>query len=82
MPRLSPTAQACLAALACLAVQGCAAQPPSLIVLQDPVSGQIVPCGPTPDAPSVNPARDAALCAAAYERRGYRRLTLQTASGP
>jgi hypothetical protein len=80
MRRLSPTAQACLAALACLAVQGCAAPPPNLIVLQDPVSGQIVPCGPTPDAPSVNPARDAALCAAAYERRGYRRLTLEAAA--
>ncbi|MBV9521779.1 MAG: hypothetical protein JO010_03235 [Alphaproteobacteria bacterium] len=59
----------------CLLASACAAGP-SLIVLQDPASGRIVPCGPTPDAAGPNPSTDAARCAAAYEQQGYRRLPL------
>jgi len=49
---------------------------PSLIVLQDPATGRIVPCGPPPDARSADSAADAARCAAAFESRGYRPLPL------
>jgi hypothetical protein len=57
--------------LACLAAVACAPAAPSLIVLQNPKTGDIVPCGPTPDVPSADPAADARRCAADYERRGY-----------
>lgn len=65
-----------IATAACLALFGCEA--PSLVVLQDPATGQIIPCGPTPDAPSANPAADAQSCAATYEGRGYYRLPAET----
>lgn len=60
-----------------LVLAACAASAPSLIVLQDPASGRIVPCGPPPDAPSADPAGDAARCAAAFEGRGYRPLPIE-----
>jgi hypothetical protein len=62
------------AAILCIALVGCAASPPSLIVLQDPESGRIVPCGPPPETASATPAADAARCAASFERQGYRPL--------
>ena len=65
-----------IAAGACLALAACA--PQSLIVLQNPTTGQIVPCGPPPGATSADPAADARRCAVDYERRGYREIPLDT----
>jgi hypothetical protein len=64
-------------AASCLLLAAGAAPAPSLIVLQDPASGRIVPCGPPPNAPSADPAADAARCAAAFERQGYRPLPIE-----
>jgi hypothetical protein len=66
------------AAVLAIALAGCGGEePPALIVLQHPQTGDIVPCGPPPGSPSVNPAADAQHCAAAYEKLGYRRLPAQ-----
>jgi len=48
----------------------------SLIVLQNPRTGEIVPCGPPPDTPSADPIGDARRCAYVYEQRGYREVPL------
>jgi hypothetical protein len=61
--------------LCCLALMAC--EGPSLIVLQNPKTGQIVPCGPTPDAASEHPALDAQRCADTYQRQGYVRLPIE-----
>jgi hypothetical protein len=71
------------AAAAALAVMlaGCGREePPALIVLQHPQTGDIVPCGPPPGAPSANPAAEAQRCAATYEKLGYRRLPAEVPS--
>jgi hypothetical protein len=67
-----------VAAALCLALSGCSG--PSLIVLQHPTSGEIIACGPPPDAPSADPSGEARTCAARYEQAGYRKLPLD--SGP
>lgn len=68
-----------------IALAGCAAPEPtgptSLIVLQSPRTGRIVPCGPPPGTHSANPASEAERCARSYERLGYHRLPIETNEG-
>jgi hypothetical protein len=56
-------------------VLGCA--DPRVIVLQDPSSGHIVPCGPPPGTPSKDPGAEAQNCAKSYEALGYKRLPIE-----